>query len=84
MTRTSLGRKPTVADMIDYSSPHNAVDRGCATQMRFYSMRSSTRASEVPSDRDKFFNSSFNGPKLIASEPFDTAVTELTNDRIKR
>lgn len=43
-----------------------------------------TRASDISSKRDKFFNSSLNGPKLRANEPYETRISELTQDRIRR
>ena len=64
--------------------PHTAVNRSCVTQTRFYEngKRLQTGASEVNSPRDKFFNASFNGPKLLSSEGYSTKISELTQDRI--
>mmetsp|Transcript_19948 Transcript_19948/g.24643 ORF Transcript_19948/g.24643 Transcript_19948/m.24643 type:complete len:103 (-) Transcript_19948:160-468(-) len=83
LNRTSKACKPTVADVMDYNNSGKAP--GALTQARLYSQykRSSTRASEAPSLRDNFF-SSFNGPKLNSNETYQTAMSELTADRIVR
>ena len=73
---------------MDSDAGRREVKSGSVTQTRFYShnshtKRSSTRASELNSPREKFF-SSFNGPQLSSNTPYQTKMSELTSDRITK